>query len=78
MKNQVKINELHSCLWCSQTFFKQYKGGSVQKFCNRQCKQQYEKSLRLWTLHQLKKENISVKDLQHLLFLEDTKVKGGL
>ena len=60
MKNQVKINELHSCLWCSQTFFKQYKGGSVQKFCNKQCKQQYEKSLRLWTLHQLKNENISV------------------
>ena len=78
MKNQVKINELHSCLWCSQTFSEQHRGGSSQKFCCKQCKQQYEKSLRLWTLLQLEKEKISVKDLQRLLFLEDKKARGGL
>ena len=61
------------CEWCQEEFQPRESGGSPQKFCGRDCKRLFEKSIRQWASNKYSKGTLKIGELQHTHSLETEK-----
>ena len=52
------------CEWCEDKYSPRATGGSPQKFCTKQCKRLFEKSIRQWSYKQHAQGKLSLSELQ--------------
>ena len=71
--NLIKINVITKCQWCQNEFQPRESGGSPQKFCGRDCKRLFEKSIRQWASNKYSKGTLKIDELQHMHSLETEK-----
>ena len=67
--NLIKKN----CQWCQKDFQPRESGGSPQKFCDRDCKRLFEKSIRQWASNKYSKGSLKLPELHHTHSLETEK-----
>ena len=65
------------CEWCQEKFQPRESGGSPQKFCGRECKRLFEKSIRRWAYMQYDQGKLNLSELQHMHSLEREKSSSG-
>ena len=61
------------CEWCEDKYSPRATGGSPQKFCTKQCKRLFEKSIRQWAYDEHTKGSLNLSKLQHMHSLETDK-----
>ncbi len=61
------------CEWCQEEFQPRKSGGSPQKFCGKQCKRFFEKSIRQWAYLQHTQGKLNLYELQNTRSLEKEK-----
>ncbi len=44
----TKSEQAMSCLWCEGEFQPRASGGSGQRFCSKDCRQEYHRACRIW------------------------------
>ena len=64
------------CHWCQNTFSPRLTGGSPQKFCNKDCKRMFEKSIRQWGYDAHVKHTDKIIKLQSMHSLHANKDKS--
>ena len=64
------------CEWCQREYEPRNSGGSPQKFCTKQCKRLFEKSIRQWSYKQHAQCKLNLSELQSMHSLEQQK-KGS-
>jgi len=65
------------CEWCEDKYSPRATGGSPQKFCTKQCKRLFEKSIRRWAYIQHAQGKLNLSELQHTHSLEREKSSSG-
>ena len=63
----------NKCKWCQKDYQQRESGGSPQKFCGRECKRLFEKSIRQWAYNEHAKGSLNLSKLQHTHSLEREK-----
>lgn len=63
------------CEWCHRDYEPRNTGGSPQKFCSRECKRLFEKSIRQWGYHQHAQGRLNLSKIQHTHLFEPHKYK---
>ena len=63
----------NQCKWCRNEYEPRDSGGSPQKFCSRECKRLFEKSIRQWAYDKHAKGSLNLSKLQHMHSLETDK-----
>ena len=61
---------IDKCAWCHQDFSPRETGGSPQKFCSKDCKRCFEKSIRQWASNKYTKGALKIDELQSVHSLE--------
>jgi len=51
------------CEWCQKDYLPRNSGGSPQKFCSKQCKHFFEKSIRQGAYNELTKGSLNLSEL---------------
>ena len=54
------------CEWCQREYEPRNSGGSPQKFCTKQCKRLFEKSIRQWAYDERTKGKLNLSELQSM------------
>ena len=54
------------CEWCQREYEPRNSGGSPQKFCTKQCKRLFEKSIRQWAYDEHTKGKLNLSELQSM------------
>ena len=54
------------CEWCQRDYEPRNSGGSPQKFCTKQCKRLFEKSIRRWSYMQHAQGKLNLSELQSM------------
>ena len=52
----------NQCEWCEDKYSPRTTGGSPQKFCSKQCKRFFEKSIRQWAYIQHAQGNLNLSE----------------
>ena len=55
------------CTWCGTEFEPRNNGGSVQKFCSKDCRQDFNAACRIWAAREYEAERVSIFDLRACL-----------
>ena len=63
------------CEWCKREYEPRNSGGSPQKFCSRECKRLFEKSIRQWAYNEHTKGSLNLSELQHMHSSKKEKLK---
>ena len=66
----------NQCQWCHKVFSPRNSGGTPQKFCSKECKRSFEKSIREWSYKQYEEGKLNLSELQSMHSLEQQK-KGS-
>ena len=53
-----------ACLWCAETFVPRVTGGSPQRFCSKDCRQNFNSSCRIWAVQEYKAGRVSIPELR--------------
>ena len=64
------------CEWCQRDYQARNSGGSPQKFCNKDCKRMFEKSIRQWGYDAHIKHTANITKLQSVHSLHANKDKS--
>ncbi len=55
------------CTWCGTNFQPRNNGGSAQRFCSKDCRQNFNTACRIWAAHEYQAERVSIFELRKAL-----------
>ncbi len=55
------------CTWCGTDFKPRSNGGSTQRFCSKDCRQNFNTACRIWGAREYEAERVSIFELRTLL-----------
>ncbi len=55
------------CTWCEAAFEPRRNGGSVQRFCSKNCRQDFNTACRVWAAQEYEAERLSIFTLRSCL-----------
>ena len=55
------------CTWCETEFEPRSNGGSTQRFCSKNCRENFNTACRIWAAREYEAERISIFDLRMAL-----------
>ena len=61
----MRGNYRRQCDWCEEPFSPRKTGGTPQRFCAKQCRQDFHTAARQQTVRALARGSISINDLKH-------------
>ena len=70
-----RTDMINQCKWCQRDYTPRSSGGSPQKFCSRECKHLFEKSIRQWAYNEHTKGSLNLSELQHMHSSKKEKLK---
>ena len=56
----------NQCEWCNNQFSPRNSGGTPKKFCSKECKRSFEKSIREWSYKQYEQGKLNLSELQSM------------
>ncbi len=55
------------CIWCGTAFEPRSNGGSAQRFCSKDCRQDFNTACRIWAAAECEAERVSIFELRTCL-----------
>ncbi len=55
------------CTWCGTNFERRNNGGSAQRFCSKDCRQDFNTACRIWASQEYEAERVSISELRTCL-----------
>ena len=55
------------CTWCGSTYNPRSNGGSAQRFCSKDCRQDFNTACRIWAAQEYEAERLSIFTLRSCL-----------
>ncbi len=55
------------CTWCGTDFERRNNGGSAQRFCSKDCRQDFNTACRIWASQEYEAERVSISELRTCL-----------
>ncbi len=56
-----------SCIWCEAKFAARNSGGSAQRFCSKDCRQDFYIACRNWAVRQYEADNVPMSEIRECL-----------
>ena len=56
-----------ACIWCGTEFEPRSNGGSAQRFCSKDCRQDFNTACRIWGAQEYEAERVSIFELRAAL-----------
>ncbi len=64
---QLGERAVKSCVWCGAEFEPRNNGGSAQRFCSKDCRQNFNTACRIWAGAEFEAERVSIDQLRTCL-----------